>query len=183
HIEKQRVSPVAAPPCGEDGEAVASATEAIEHHLARMSRELARRREAREEAHRFGNLRDAGVDAGERIGLVVDDDRQPKLVQRRDVFQIHGEGAGYHDHSSGPGARLRSARWSPKKRRSLSGAPAATRAMRTASAMTPAEARTQIAELYRNPALTDRLARVARQVRRVHAYARDRFRRNPLAGG
>jgi hypothetical protein len=92
HVVEQRVSPVAAPPCDEDGEAVASATETIEHHLARMSRKLALRRQAREEACRLGHLRDARVDAGERVGLVVDDDRQPKFVQRRDVFRAHGEG-------------------------------------------------------------------------------------------
>ena len=54
HVEEQSVAPIAASPVGEHGKAMAGAAEAIEHDLAGVPGEFARRRESREQTRRFG---------------------------------------------------------------------------------------------------------------------------------
>src|SRR5260370_5925591 len=51
---------------------------------------LAHRWQARDEVRDLGNLRHPLVDAGERVGLVVDHHKQAQLVQRRNTFWCHG---------------------------------------------------------------------------------------------
>src|SRR5689334_17772094 len=91
HVEKQRVLPIAAGGGGEHREPVTGATKTVEHHLARMAFELARGGQTTDEAGHLGRLRDALVNAGQRVRLVVHDDGQPELVELCNIVRAHGQ--------------------------------------------------------------------------------------------
>ena len=80
-VEQHRRRALPLPCRGECGEAVARDAEVVEGHDAVMPVVLAGRRDAAEQVRELGELRHSRADARERVGRVVDDDRDGELVE------------------------------------------------------------------------------------------------------
>jgi len=81
HIEQHRRGAISLSGGGEGGEAVTRDAEVVEAHDAVVPVVSAARRDAPEEVGHLRKLRHAGSDARERVGHVVDDDRDGQLVE------------------------------------------------------------------------------------------------------
>ncbi len=95
-VEQHRVSLGAAAACREHGVTVAGAAQLVEYDLAFMALVHAVGCAAREQVHDFRDLGHPVVDAGQRVGLVVDDDEQVQCIKRG-----QRGGGNWHQASSG----------------------------------------------------------------------------------